>query len=132
MNNQSEQAKIRGRLFESLLQRYGAVLVPGRYGGDFNNDQLAFTEKDGEVTLFLGLKILGGEGGLQLDDSSLGPHVQYSKSWLKALVQCLKLDSESVGCSAKIEAAMINNSLVAAVICMDSNSQEVKVFRVAV
>lgn len=132
MNNQSEQAKIRSRLFESLVQRHEAVLVPGRYGGDFNNDQLGFVEKDGEVTLFLGLKILGDEGGLQLDNSSLGPHVQYSTFWLKALIQCLKLDSETVGYSNKIEAAMGNDSLVAAVICMDGNTQEIKVFRVAV
>lgn len=69
MNNQSEQAIIRSRLFESLMQRHGAVLIPGRYGGDYNNDQLGFAEVDGEVTLFLGLKILDDEGGLQLDNS---------------------------------------------------------------
>ncbi|EJM15016.1 hypothetical protein PMI21_03444 [Pseudomonas sp. GM18] len=132
MNNQSEQAIIRSRLFESLVQRHGAVLIPGRYGGDFNNDQLGFAEVDGEVTLLLGLKILDDEGGLQLDNSSLGPHVQYSTSWLKALIQCLKLDSETIGYSMKIEAAMSRGSLVAGVICMNGKSQEIKMLRVAV
>jgi hypothetical protein len=132
MNNQSEQAIIRSRLFESLVQRHGAVLVPGRYGGDYNNDQLGFVEIGGEVKLFLGLKILDDEGGLQLDSSSLGPHLQYSIPWFKALVQCLKLNSESVEYSSKIEIAMGRGSLLAWVICMNSSSQEITMFRVAV
>lgn len=132
MNSQSEQAIVRSKLFEWLVNKYGGVLIPGRYGGDFNNDQLGFAEAAENVTLFLGLKILDGEGGLQLDSASLGPHVQYSAPWLKALVQCLKLNAETTQYSVKIEAAMSRGDLIAAVICMDSNSKEMKVFRVAV
>jgi hypothetical protein len=47
MNNQSEQAKIRSRLFEPLLQRYGAIQIPGRYVGDFDNYQLGFAVEKG-------------------------------------------------------------------------------------
>lgn len=132
MNSQSEQAIVRSQLFGSLVEKYGGVLIPGRYGGDFNNDQLGFAETAENVTLFLGLKILDGEGGLQLDSASLGPHVQYSAPWLKALVQCLKLNAETTQYSTKIEAAMSRGSLVAGVICMNDNSQEIKMFRVAV
>jgi len=53
MNSQSEQAIVRSQLFESLVKKYGGVLIPGRYGGDFNNDQLGFAEAAENVTLFL-------------------------------------------------------------------------------
>ena len=131
MSSQSDQLVVRSRLFQSLLKKYGGELIPGRYGGDFNGDQLGFVETAENVTLFLGLKVLDGEGGLQLDCESLGSHIQFSMPWLKALVQYLKLNSETVNYAVKIEAARSAGSLIAVVLCMDGSSGEVKVFRVA-
>lgn len=72
MNDLSKDAQVRSQLFESFVGRYNATLVPGQYGGDYNNDQLAMSESDGKVTLFLGLKLFDSQGGLQLDPASLG------------------------------------------------------------
>jgi hypothetical protein len=132
VDNRSEQAKSRAQLFESVVKRYEAVVLPGRYGGDYNNDQLAYSEANGKVTLFLGLKLLDSTGGLQLDAASLGPHMQYSESWLLALVRCLEVSSETIEYSIKIKEAMDSRTLVACVACMDTKSQEVKFLRIAV
>ena len=132
MNNLSKDALLRSQLFESLVDRYKATLIPGRYGGDYNNDQLAISEGDGNVTLFLGLKLLDSQGGLQLDAASLGPHVQYSKSWLCALVASLKGSSDTVQFAVKIDSALTQNLLLACVVCMSPVTQDIKLLRIAV
>lgn len=132
MNNLSKDAQVRSQLFESLVGRYNASLIPGRYGGDYNNDQLAISEGDGDVTLFLGLKLLDSQGGLQLDAASLGPHIQYSQPWLSALVASLKCSPETVQFSVKIESALAQNFLVACVVCMNPVTQDIKLLRIAI
>jgi hypothetical protein len=132
MNHLSEKAKEITQLFESLVLRQGAVLIPGRYGGDYNNDQLAIFESNGGVTLLLGLKLLDAKGGLQLDTASLGPHTQYSKPWLNALVASLNCLQETTPLAMKIDSAMDKGTLVACVVCLDVETQEVKMLRVAV
>ncbi|MCQ2993174.1 hypothetical protein NLO88_06915 [Pseudomonas syringae] len=132
MNNLSKDAQVRSQLFESLVGRYNAILIPGRYGGDYNNDQLAISEDDGSITLFLGLKLLDSQGGLQLDAASLGPHVQYSKSWLSALVASLKCSSGTVQIAVKIDSALAQSLLQACVVCMSPATQDVKLLRIAI
>ncbi|WP_311970806.1 hypothetical protein [Pseudomonas baltica] len=78
MNKLNEQAQLRSRLFASLVAKQGANVMPGRYGGGYNNDQLAYQENDGVVTLLLGLKLTGDDVGIQLDTESLGaPYAIY-------------------------------------------------------
>ncbi|WPN20786.1 hypothetical protein [Pseudomonas marginalis] len=132
MNNLSKDAQVRSQLFESLVGRYNATLIPGRYGGDYNNDQLAISEADGNVTLFLGLKLLDSEGALQLDAASLGPHLQYSKPWFSALIASLKCSPDTVQFSVKIESVLAKILLVACVICMDPVTQDIKLLRIAI
>jgi hypothetical protein len=132
MNNLSKDAQVRSQLFESLVGRYNATLIPGRYGGDYNNDQLAISEADGNVTLFLGLKLLDSQGALQLDAASLGPHLQYSKPWFSALVASLKVSLNTVEFSIKIESALSQKLLVACVVCMDPVTQDIKLLRILV
>ncbi|WP_342308090.1 hypothetical protein WLF14_21550 [Pseudomonas fluorescens] len=132
MNNLSKDAQVRSQLFESLVGRYNATLIPGRYGGDYNNDQLAISEADGNVTLFLGLKLLDSQGALQLDAASLGPHLQYSKPWFSALVASLKVSLDTVKFSINIESALSQTLLVACVVCMDPVTQDIKLLRILV
>ncbi|MCU1741155.1 MULTISPECIES: hypothetical protein [unclassified Pseudomonas] len=132
MNHLSEKAKERTQLFESLVLRQGAALIPGRYGGDYNNDQLAIFESDSNVTLLLGLKFLDAQGGLQLDTASLGPHTQYSKPWLNTLVMSLNCLQETAQLARKIDNAIDKGTLVACVVCLDVETQEVKMLRIAV
>lgn len=132
MNNLPKDAQVRSKFFESLVGRYNATLIPGRYGGDYNNDQLAISEDNGNVTLFLGLKLLDSQGGLQLDAASLGPHVQFSKPWFCALVASLKSSADTVQLAVKIDSALAQNLLLACVVCMNPVAQEVKLLRIAV
>lgn len=132
MNKLNEQAQLRSRLFASLVAKQGANVMPGRYGGDYNNDQLAYQENNGVVTLLLGLKLTGDDGGVQLDTESLGPHTQYTKPWCSALVQCLLLNPESVPYGEKIKVALDSGKLVAEVVGMNAETHAVFMIKVEV
>ena len=88
----------RVKLFRSFLGRQDDRMrfLPGFYGGPVNSDQLAYQAKDsGEVVLFLGIKSLEPDGGLQLDTNSLGGFVQFSREWLEALIRHLSSEAET-------------------------------------
>ncbi|EIK94557.1 hypothetical protein PMM47T1_20728 [Pseudomonas sp. M47T1] len=132
MDNRSHQASLRGQLFTSLVAKRGAKLLPGYYGGDFNGDQLAIVEHGDVLILFLGLKMIEPDGGVQLDNASLGAHTQLSASWFKILVASLGLNGETAVLGEKIVAAINSKKLVAIVVSMNAETQEVRMFKVDV
>lgn len=132
MNNRSEQAALRSKLFASLVGKQGAVVLPGRYGGDYNNDHLAYVENGDTLTLILGLKVLEEEGGVHLDNASLGPHTQYTKPWFMALIGSLAQDPETKSIAVRIEKSLRDDMLVGAIICLDQATQQVSMFKVEI
>lgn len=131
MDNQSDQAKIRSSLFESITLRDGCELIPGRYGGDYNNDQLAIRKNGDSVILLLGLKLFDKSGETYLDKSSLGPFMQLSAPWLDALVQCLKIDSATTKFAEIIEHARREGQLVTGIACLNKETNDVQIIRIA-
>ena len=80
----------RAKLFDYYAQSEDFTIIPGRYGGELNNDMLAIGEKNGSTVLSLGLKALDPNGSFVIDTMSLGPHKQFSSSWLNVLVYSLE------------------------------------------
>lgn len=106
MNEFSEQSGLRSRLFESFVTRQGATVLPGRYGGDYNGDQLAYMAlPDQKIVLLLGVKVPSKNGDVQLDRYSLGDHMQFSPDWVAVLVFSLALaDATKVAASVIADA----------------------------
>jgi hypothetical protein len=86
----TEQARLRSALFESVVTRNGFRMLPGRYGGDFQSDQLALQIANGKTTLVLGLLTTSPGGDLQLDRSSMGGHMQFSREWIIGVARALE------------------------------------------
>lgn len=61
LNEFSDDAKDRSALFESLARKEGFIVLPGRYGGEYNNDMLAIRQSDDQTILMLGLKVTAPE-----------------------------------------------------------------------
>lgn len=132
MNVFSQEARLRTGLFESIANRYGFDLINGRWGGEFNNDQLAIKEQDGRTILLLGLKSTSPSGDLQLDQMSMGPFLQFSSNWLSAVIQCLKIDRMQLLTATKIEFARDVKALDFVVLLVDKNNKDVKFLKVTV
>jgi len=126
MNSFSNEAKVRTDLFDSIAKKYGFLAIDGRYGGEFNNDQLAFKPQEGRTILLLGLKTTSKAGDLQLDQASMGPFMQLSDDWLLAVIQCLKIDRLQRFKSVALEFALKNKTLDRAVLLYDRQSKDVK------
>lgn len=118
MNNASNEAKQRTKLFESLMAKQGALILPGRFGGDYNNDQIAIIRRGAAIDILLGLKILEKDGSLQFDMLSLGAFMQLSRVWLNALIACLKLDANTKVVADEIEAALKDGKLLVGAVYM--------------
>ncbi len=131
-DNLSESAKQRSQLFTSLVEKDGLGVLPGRYGGDYNNDMLAMSNGNhGAPILVLGLKVTGADGGVQLDMSSMGPLRQLSKEWLKTVTFGLRQSDTAAGAFAdSIERAMAANTLVTGLLILDRVTQKVNMLRV--
>lgn len=126
MNLFSQEAKSRTELFESVAKGHGFVVLTGRFGGEFNNDQLAVKQQDDRTLLLLGLKRTGALGDLQLDQFSMGPFMQFSGDWLTAVVQVLKIDRTQYVTAFRIELARKLKKLDLVVLLIDHTTQEVK------
>ncbi|MCE1239680.1 MAG: hypothetical protein LWW83_07185 [Azonexaceae bacterium] len=126
MNAYSEEARIRSSLFESIAHRYGFSVIEGRFGGEYNNDQLALKEQNGRTLLLLGLKATGPKGDLQLDQMSMGPFLQFSSEWLSAVIQSLKLSRSQYANAAAIEQARNSKSLDLVVLLFTKGTEDVK------
>lgn len=129
--SRADLANLRQQLFQSLMTRQGATMLPGHYGGDENADELAIYQNDKSVTLLLGLKMLDATGGLQLAKSPSG-HFQLSAEWIKELKGQLQRDPQTQAQGQAIQKALENNSLVAAVVCLSAPTRQVKVIRLEI
>jgi hypothetical protein len=132
MNAFSQEAKLRSQLFESVSKKYGFKEINGRFGGEFNNDQLAIKEQDGRTILLLGLKATGPSGDLQLDQMSMGPFLQFSADWVKAVIECLKIDRQQYITAFQIELARNTKKLDLVVLLFDRVTKETKFLAVGV
>lgn len=131
MHEYSAAAKQRSDLFTSITQRDGLHLLPGRYGGEYNNDMLAIGQKDGKTILMLGLKVTGADGGLQLDMMSLGPHRQMSKEWLSVVVYSLGSLFQTKEIADEISVAIQSRTLVTGVLYLDKDDGQVKAISIS-
>jgi hypothetical protein len=130
MNAYSEEARIRSSLFESIVLRYGFRVIEGRFGGEYNNDQLALKEQDGRTLLLLGLKATSPKGDLQLDQMSMGPFLQFSPEWISAVIQSLKLSQSQYANAVAIEQARNSKKLDLVVLLFIKGTEDVKFLRV--
>ena len=126
MNFFSSEARLRSELFESIALRHGFSLIEGRFGGDFNNDQLAFKEQGSRVILLLGLKRTSSTGDLQMDQMSMGPFLQFSSKWMLAVIQSLKLSENQYQKAIVLEKARAAKTLDFVLLLHDRVANDVK------
>jgi len=96
LHEHCDAGRDRAKLFTFFAQSIGYSIIPGRYGGELNNDMLALGEKYGHTVLVLGLKAVEPGGAIRIDTMSLGPYKQMSPAWLDVLVFSLGLSEETI------------------------------------
>lgn len=133
MNDFSADARNRTQLFTSVATREGAEVLPGRYGGEFNNDMLALgrTPDGTEEVLLLGLKVSDESGNLQLDLHSMGPYRQLSRAWLRLVVHALQGVSRGQAAGERIAQALAQDRLIVGMMWLDRNDLNVKIVRMS-
>ncbi len=124
MNDFSVDARRRSEMFIKVAKQQGFEVLPGRYGGEYNNDMLAAGEKNGQFMLILGMKITGSDGGIQLDKHSMGAFLQLSKSWLEMVVYSLRLSDKHSSIADKIEMHTQQESISLAVTYIDMDTKQ--------
>jgi len=124
-DNRNEQAQVRAELFESIMTRNGYEVVPGRYGGEYNNDQIAIQISDDQSSLMLGLKSLNEDGSGQLDTMSLGSNMQLSDEWLDAVVACLDVNPETKVFADKIKIVKSHKSFTRGMVVINLLSKAI-------
>jgi hypothetical protein len=127
----SREAADRSKLFESFAQRHGFTLLRGRFGGEYNNDQLSIRGEKGSTQLLLGLKVSDESGNVQLDPSSMGPYQQFSKNWLLTVSYALKLDPTQSLHGEAIEKALTDRTLSLFVLALIKPSREAVLVSIA-
>ena len=130
MNVFSPEAATRSKLFESLVRKEGFSLISGRFGGEFNNDQLAIRIDGGRTQLLLGLKVTDEAGNLQLDTQSMGPYQQFSRNWLLAVCHALKLDPAHSSHGQAIEKALAGSALILGVLMIVKPGGQARMIRI--
>lgn len=130
MNTFSDEAEIRTQLFVSLATKDGLTVLPGRYGGEYNNDMLAVKDIDGKTLLVLGLKVSDDEGNQQLDMQSMGAHRQFSPEWLDTIIYSLGLLQEGKPHANKIAAAKEAGRLKMGLVCLDRTDEQVSILAI--
>ncbi|STQ91128.1 hypothetical protein [Iodobacter fluviatilis] len=133
LHEYSEYAIKRSSIFVSTVENDGFEVLPGRYGGEYNNDMLAIgksKEQDKDI-LLLGLKVTGDDGDLQLDMKSLGSHRQLSSEWLDVVVYSLRLSEQGCHFAERIAAALAADRLVTGVVYLDGEDEKVKLIRIS-
>lgn len=124
LNDFSQEALTRTKIFTKVAEQNNLIVLPGRYGGEFNNDLIAVKEQNDGISLFLGIKTLGEDGGVQLDTHSMGQYLQCSKPWLSMVVQSLKLSKNHLAIADKIEQSTNNETIQLVVVYIDTNSKQ--------
>ena len=109
----------RARLFTFFVDSLGFSLLPGRYGGELNNDMLAIGEKDGKTVVLLGLKAVDEDGGIHIDQMSMGPYKQLSGAWLDTVAYSLGLHEETRHFADAINFARDSRTLERTIVFVD-------------
>ena len=131
MNVFSKEAVNRSKLFESLISKEkGFTLIDGRFGGEFNIDQLSIRSENGTTQLLLGLKVTDEAGNLQLDPQSMGPYQQFSRNWLLTVIHALKLDPAQASHGEAIERALADGTLILGVLMVTKPDARVRMLRI--
>lgn len=124
-DNLCDQAKVRTEFFESIMTRNGYEILPGRYGGEYNNDQIALRVDDESSSLMLGLKSLNDDGSGQLDVMSLGANMQLSDEWLKAVEACLAVNVETADWVGKFRQVVSHPLFTRAMVAINHSTGKV-------
>jgi len=124
MNVFSEDGQRRTKLFSNICNNSSWQLLPGRFGGEYNNDMLAYQVKDDNITLYLGLKLIKADKGIQLDQLSMGNFNQFSYRWLKTVAYSTSLDEKTIGFSNKLTEVINTDKLNLIVVYLDLSSQQ--------
>jgi len=132
MNDFSEDANKRTKLFHRIAEQNNMTVLPGRYGGEYNNDMIAIGDKHNSPTLWLGLKVTGDKGDLQLDKHSMGGFLQFSSNWLKMVITSLHLQTKHHDASNFIEQALITQTLSLGVVYIDIETKQPNVLPMAI
>ena len=126
MNVFSSDAKKRSSLFTRLCNEHNWNILPGRFGGEYNNDMLAYEEKDEELRLILGVKVIRlSEDGLQLDQHSMGDFIQFSKGWLDVVTYTLSLNTQTKQTSNLISEAIKLNKIKLIIMYLNTEKGDV-------
>ena len=131
MNEFSDEARQRTELFESLAKKDEFTILPGRYGGEYNNDMLAVREVDGKTLLVLGLKVTCQSGDLQLDMMSMGPHRQFSSEWIDTVIYSLSRTEDGQRFAKMLATAKAASALTMGILFLDKIDQQVKLVAIA-
>jgi hypothetical protein len=126
----SDEAKSRTALFESVAVRKGFRILGGRYGGDLQSDQLAITTDASNTALLLGLKVTSIAGDVQLDQSSLGGHQQFSAAWIQEVVRILDADPKHASDAQAIRSSWRKGQLLLGLLILVKPSGDVKMLRI--
>ncbi|WP_281214071.1 hypothetical protein [Shewanella insulae] len=130
MNEFSHDARQLAGIFSDFVNGKKMTLLPGRYGGEYNNDMLAFGEMDGRQTLLLGLKVTGTDGGIQLDRMSMGPFTQCTLPWLRMVLHSLVSLGGQESLISNIEQALASGELLMAVVFIDRDTRKLNMLPV--
>ena len=123
LNIYSQESELRSELFSQFATRHGAVVLPGRFGGDYNGDRLAYyCSPDGTVHLLLGVIVANHDGSVQLDQNSFGDFVQLSDDWIKVLILSLAVTKKSAEACQVISKAHAENRLKTGLVILNKNS----------
>lgn len=131
LNLFSDAAKSRTNLFVSITERDGLKVIPGRYGGEYNNDMLAIGEANEKTILMLGVKLTSPNGDLQLDACSMGPHMQFSPEWLDAVIYSLSLSGDLKSTADRIASARDSRTLVMGVMFVERETGKLNIVAVS-
>ncbi|ESE40928.1 hypothetical protein [Shewanella decolorationis] len=127
MNEYSTDARRRSDIFVTVAEQQGLEVLPGRFGGEYNNDMLAAGEKNGQFLLMLGMKITGSDGGIQLDKQSMGCFLQFSKPWLDMVIYSLRLSGTQFAIADKIERHVKDNTISLAIAFIDMETKKLNI-----
>ena len=131
MNVQSTAAKERSKIFEQVATEQGFTVIRGRFGGEFNNDQLAIRSQANYTHLLLGLQVTDASGEVQLDTLSMGPHRQFTRKWIRAVCYALRLDPTQSAHATAIEGALADGTLVPAALVLTRPDANIGILRIA-
>lgn len=128
--DREEHFRMRTELFTNFVTREGASLLPGSWGGENGQDRLAYKVVSNGVILLLGIKLMRGEEGVQLDTDSLGGHMQLSPSWIEALLVRLGEMHGQEDAARLIWEAEKDSRLTTAVMILDADTQKIRLLPV--